>query len=61
MHPDLMVDQSPNHSAKSVIMEETQVIIVGGGPSGLALGLALSQHGVKVSSPHLDLDTKHFI
>ncbi|KAH7024515.1 uncharacterized protein B0I36DRAFT_376481 [Microdochium trichocladiopsis] len=28
-------------------MEETAVIIVGGGPSGLALGLALGQHNVK--------------
>lgn len=31
-------------------MEDTQVIFVGGGPSGLALGLALAQHNVQVST-----------
>jgi 2-polyprenyl-6-methoxyphenol hydroxylase-like FAD-dependent oxidoreductase len=33
-------------------MEQTHVIIVGGGPSGLTLGLALAQHEVKVSLCH---------
>lgn len=30
-------------------METTQVIIVGGGPSGLVLGLSLARHGIRVS------------
>jgi 2-polyprenyl-6-methoxyphenol hydroxylase-like FAD-dependent oxidoreductase len=29
-------------------MDETQVIIVGGGPAGLALGLSLANHQIRV-------------
>ncbi len=32
-------------------MEETQVLIVGAGPSGLALGLALAKFQVRVGAP----------
>jgi len=35
-------------------MEETQVIIVGGGPAGLALGLSLARLKIHVSSHHFD-------
>ena len=32
-------------------MEETQVLIVGAGPSGLTLGLALAKFQVRVEAP----------
>lgn len=35
-------------------MDETQVIIVGGGPAGLALGLSLARLKIHVSSYHFD-------
>jgi thioredoxin reductase len=35
-------------------MEETQVIIVGGGPAGLALGLSLARLKIHVSSHYFD-------
>lgn len=35
-------------------MDETQVIIVGGGPAGLALGLSLARLKIHVSSCYFD-------
>lgn len=54
------MDQSNQHRSYSIdrttsaihdldTMEETQVVIVGGGPAGLALGLSLAQHQIHVS------------
>ena len=38
-------------------MENTPVLIVGAGPSGLALGLSLAKHNVKVRSYHMSPET----
>lgn len=43
-----MFSKADSYLELEITMDTTEVCVVGAGPSGLALGIALAQQGVKV-------------